>query len=200
MQHCAGGLNMKNERRIFPVEIRASEDGKRLQGTAVVFNRQSENLGGFVETIAPEAVQTRDLENIVATFNHDPSALLGRQESGTLRLDKRDAGLEFEVDLPDTQVGRDVRELTNRGDLRGASFTFTVKEGGETWKKRDGVHHRRLTAIRVHELGPVTFPAYPDTTLATRQLERLQKRDTKAETRERRLRSQELTIPPGIGS
>ena len=54
-----------------------------------------------------------------ALFNHERGALLGRTCSGTLRLSEDGTGLRYEIDLPDTTVGRDVAALLERGDLTG---------------------------------------------------------------------------------
>ncbi len=50
--------------------------------------------------------------------------LLGRTLSQTLRLAVDDTGLEYEVDLPDTQYARDLAALAERGDVQHSSFAF----------------------------------------------------------------------------
>ena len=50
---------------------------------------------------------------------HDPSRLLARTKSGTLRLEEDSKGLRFELDLPDTTEGRDLLALAERGDIGG---------------------------------------------------------------------------------
>ena len=75
---------MKRERRTFKVELRKSDDGRKMRGTAVVFNQLSENLGGFREQIDPAAFDAADISDVRCLFNHDDSMVLGRTSSGTL--------------------------------------------------------------------------------------------------------------------
>ena len=104
-------------------ELRAATvTGNTLTGHAAVFGQTAQIRGGYEQIAAgafDEALGRGD--DVVALRDHDPSLLLGRTSSGTLRLAVDDDGLAFEVDLPDTVNGRDVRELVGRGDLAGAS-------------------------------------------------------------------------------
>src|SRR5690242_6100190 len=87
-------------------------------GYALKVNKRSKPLGSSVEQVAPQAVaKTLQEAHIRALWNHDVSAVLGRAGAGTLRLRSDDVGLFYEVDLPDTTVGRDVVELLRRGDV-----------------------------------------------------------------------------------
>lgn len=147
-------------------EVRLSNNGRRLSGYALVFGKLSENLGGFVEQIKPGAAI--ELEDVRCTFNHSAGSLLGRQTSGTLSIEVDDVGLRYEVDLPNTSAGADVRELVRRGDVDGSSFMFDTTK--DSWSEQDGVRLRTLESFKVYELGPVVFPAYPDTTAAVRAL------------------------------
>lgn len=154
-------------------------DGKRLSGIAAVYNSPTmiqERGRTFTEIIRPGAFRAalESKGDIIATFNHDPAQLLGRTSSGTLRLSDTDRGLAFELDLPETQLGNDIRTLVNRGDIRGASFTFSVRKGGELWNQDRS--QRELTSLFVAELGPVTLPAYRDTSVAMRSTENLKLR------------------------
>ena len=160
------------ERRTItePVELRAEGDKKVASGYAAVFNKLSQNMGGFVERVAPGAfTKTLQEQDIRGLFNHEPSAVLGRNIADTLRLSEDGTGLTYELDLPDTTVGRDVAELLARGDVSGSSFGFRVieDEWGET---EDGFPLRTLKQVSLRDVGPVTFPAYTDSSSALRSL------------------------------
>lgn len=156
---------MNLERRTITNPIEFREEGDRIVavGLGVVYNKRSQNLGGFVETVRPGSAKKTVLEaDVRAAFNHDPNLLLGRKGAGTLRLEETDEGVRYEIDLPNTTVGRDVAELLRRGDIIGSSMGFRAiaDEWGET---EDGFPLRTLTEIALRDIGPVTFPAYTDT-------------------------------------
>lgn len=102
--------------------------------------------------------------DVIATFNHDPSKFLGRVGNNTLRLQEDNHGLRFEVDLPATPTGDEIRSLVERGDIRGASVYFGIRRNGERW---DGTT-RELTDLYLGELGPVIMPAYQATSVNLR--------------------------------
>lgn len=167
---------MKREFRILKAcEVRASDDGKTISGYAAVFNQPSEDLGWFREIVRPGAF-TRCLgasPDVRCLFNHDASSILGRTKSGTLRLKEDNVGLHFDCDLPDTQAARDVRASVLRGDIDQCSFGFMVNS--QTWKEEkdaDGNLQttRELTDVDVFDVSPVTYPAYPQTSVEARGL------------------------------
>lgn len=153
------------ERRAV-TELRAA--GRRLEGYAAVFNSEAD-LGSFRERISPGAFGAALAGDIVAMLDHDAGKVLGRTRSGTLRLTEDSRGLAFSLDLPETQAGRDVLALAERGDLGGMSFGFTIPEGGEEWEGRT----RTLQRVALKEVSVVqAWPAYPDTEIALRALNR----------------------------
>lgn len=176
-------MSNKVERRITRSELRATKAaGKptRIGGYAAVFNSRSEDLGGFREEIAPGAF-TKVLASRPDTrclFNHDPSLLLGRTTSGTMVLSQDANGLRYDVDMPDTGAGRDVLVLAERGDLTQSSFGFVVDtaEGSERWYDAQGKETRKWGGVlriihRVSQLtdcSPVTYPAYPESSVEAR--------------------------------
>ena len=103
--------------------------------------------------------------DVAGLFNHEPDALLGRTSSGTMRLDADARGLRYDIDLPDTQMGRDVAELVDRGDLTGSSFGFVART--DSWAEEgEGdarVMVRTLDDVDLLDVGPVTYPAYSAT-------------------------------------
>lgn len=153
----------KTEHRFVP-ELRAA--GRSLVGHVAVFD-QVADIGGFRERIAPGAFR-QSLANspdIVALVDHDPSQLLGRTKTGTLKLMEDERGLAFSLSMPDTQLGRDILSLADRGDLGGGSIGFRVPNGGEDW---DG-DLRTLRSIDLLEVSIVqSWPAYAGTQVAAR--------------------------------
>ncbi|MGA0587264.1 HK97 family phage prohead protease [Dyella sp. KRB-257] len=145
-------------------ELRAS--GRRLVGYVARYGVEA-RIGTFVETIAPGAF-TRALASgadILALADHDPKAVLGRTKSGTLTLREDAEGLAFELALPETQAGRDLLALAERGDLGGMSFGFVVPEGGDHWSGNT----RELRSVDLHEVSVVqSWPAYEQTSVAVR--------------------------------
>lgn len=164
------------ERRFMTAGLRIERraDNKPvLAGHAAVFNEKSENLGGFREIVAPGAFDDAlKKDDVRALFNHDANFVLGRSIAKTLRLLQDDRGLAYEIDLPDTQTIRDlVIAPVERGDISGSSFGFRVLPNGQDWTEdEDGVLIRTLTAVRLHDVSPVTFPAYPQTDVAVRSM------------------------------
>lgn len=173
------------EKRMLPAqqcELRAvqqeGEEGQnlppRIAGYGAVFNQRSDLLGGlFVEIIAPGAFDEVLKQDVRGLFNHDPNYLLGRTVSGTLRLSVDQRGLAYEIDTPNTQTIRDlVVEPLKRGDMSGSSFAMRVAPGGDTWHEEDGVIVRTIYKIaELRDVGPVSFPAYPDSSAAQRSLD-----------------------------
>jgi uncharacterized protein len=154
------------------VELRASDSGPGiLVGYAAVFNKRSQNLGGFVEQVDPAAFNKSvgDGVPVVARFNHLDEYLLGTTEAETLRLEIDGTGLRYEVDLPDTGTGRDTAVLAKRGDLRYSSFAFrTIKD--EWGVTEEDFPLRTLKAVHLMDVAPVVSPAYRDTTTGLRNL------------------------------
>ena len=81
-----------------------------------MFNTRSRDLGGFVEVVKPEAVADQWRPDVVALFNHDSDAVLGRTPK-TLTLTTDTRGLAFTLDPAPTQAGRDALTLVQRGDV-----------------------------------------------------------------------------------
>lgn len=143
----------------------AVTDGGTLSGYAAVFDQPTTRQRDFpgAESIARGAFADRLGDDVLAVVNHDPALLLGRTSAGTLRLAEDETGLAFELDLPDTTLGRDVREQVRRGDLAGMSFTAQV---GRVERTESGVVHRSFG--RLVDVSLVALPAYDGTSVVAR--------------------------------
>jgi Escherichia/Staphylococcus phage prohead protease len=152
------------EQRTIDVDVEDLETrGRVLVGYAAVYGRESHDLGGYREKIAPGAFGGVLGADVRCLLNHDPSQVLGRTRSGTLRLHDEDRGLRFECDLPTSPLGDNVREAVGRGDIDGASFRFTVD--GESW---DGDIRTINTVKELHDVTVATYGAYPDASVELR--------------------------------
>ena len=152
------------EYRSFRIEAR--EQGSRtVSGYGSVFNSQSEDLG-FIETIDPKAItdETIKRSDVFATLNHDNDKILARCKygSGSLELKCDDKGLYYRFDAPKTDLGDELLEHLDRGEIDSSSFAFTVKR--DEWTKGDdGKSYRRILEIdQVFDISPVYCPAYPE--------------------------------------
>lgn len=162
------------ERRytLVPVEARGNSDRRVIGGYAAKFNRVSQDLGGFVERVAPSFFNKSRGDGwpgMVARYNHDPNLLLGTVAGGTLRLTVDETGLLYEVDVPESR--RDVYELVERRDVAQSSFAFISGSVEDDWDVSDqGYPLRTLISGRSVDVAPVVSPAYLDTSAALRSL------------------------------
>jgi HK97 family phage prohead protease len=157
---------------LLAVESRSEDDGSEREyvvGYAAKFGVLSLDLGDFVERIDPGAFglvaerrgRRKPLETR-ALWNHDPNYPLARYP-GTLRMTVDEVGLRYEFPVPDTSYGRDIASNIRAGIVKGSSFSFTVPSGGDSWAVEDGRSVRTIQKIdTLLDVGPVTFPAYPD--------------------------------------
>ena len=167
------------ERRFAPlarVELRAKDEADdggvpRMGGLAAVFDRRSENLGGFVEQIAPGAFSDVLEDDVRFLVNHDPNLLLARTTAGTLTVREVDEGLEYEADPAPTSYARDLATLMERGEVSQSSFAFRVAYKGDEWDEDPdtGLLVRTITRFAaLYDVSAVTYPAYPDATSGLR--------------------------------
>lgn len=157
----------KVERRFTngEVELRTVGSKSVISGHAAVFDKRSQNLGGFVEVVGRTAFNKTlaDRADVRALQNHDENLVLGRTRSGTLKLSVDDSGLYYEVDPPDTSYARDLMVVMERGDVTQSSFAFfAVDDDWET--SEDDTPLRSLKEVGLVDVSPVTYPAYLDAT------------------------------------
>lgn len=166
------------ERRSATISNINSET-RTVEGYAVVFNSQSEDLG-FFETIAPSAV-TVDVINrsdVFALLNHNPDKVLARCRygEGSLSLSIDEKGLKYSFQAPNTELGNELIEHIRRGEIDSSSFAFIVSadEGSEVWENINGTTHRTINKIEcLCDVSPVWQPAYSATSVSARALEKL---------------------------
>ena len=178
----------KIERRFTaePFEVRDADGdaGKTtIAGRAVVYNAWVQigpDSWGWKERIAPGALtDSLSDKEIYATFNHSADNLLGRVSNETLRMTDSAKALMVEIDPNlDTDIGRQVLAFVKRQDVRGMSFAFRVDAYEmDKAKKKTDIDRVTITKARLFELGPVTNPAYQQTSAHLRSQIDLQREE-----------------------
>lgn len=170
------------ERRPFGWERRAVVAGTKshpiIRGLAIVFNERSQDLGGFVEIIRPEAFDrtVREGIDVRAFFDHNPGQVLGRQSAGTLTVTVDRQGVHVEIDPPNPTEPPNLLQSIERGDITGMSFSFRVVPDGDRWEREGRQIVRYVQDMRVPEVSVVSMPAYEPThvEVALRSLQRFQ--------------------------
>lgn len=173
-----------NIERRYVAEVRKAEDdpeSRRVIGYAAVFGSSSLPLmdwdhGEFEEVIDRNAFEgVIEQSDVFAVLNHDNSrGVLGRSVNGTgsLSLSVDDHGLRYEFDAPRTSLGDELLEGLRRGDITASSFAFSVQD--EMWEEQEDKTYKRtiLKIGRLYDVSPVYNPAYPDTSVAQRSLDK----------------------------
>jgi HK97 family phage prohead protease len=161
---------MENHKEIrYVASVRAGKTDRIISGTAIVFDKESKDLGGFTEIIKREAVSDELItkSNIVMLFNHDDDMIpLARSKNGTgsLEISVTDTGVDFKFTAKETPIGDEILAAVRSGDVDSCSFAFYVADDGDDWmSKPDGGYLRTITQFEeLFDFSLVNNPAYAD--------------------------------------
>jgi len=169
---------MKITRSMFDaeaIELRVEDDKNTMFGTVVKYEKLSNplpQLMGVREKVRKGAfTRTIKKNEVVAVWNHNTDMVLGNTRAGTLRLTETSTGLEFEIDLPDTQYGKDAAISVKRGDVRSVSFGF--RKIKDEWDESDEKNIvRTLIDVDLIEISPTpsVIAAYPSSKVNMRSV------------------------------
>lgn len=166
---------MKNKElitRTINAEVRASENGRTIEGRPVVFNSATDICGLFEEIIEPGALDGADLSDVRFCKNHDTSNVFARSKNGkgTMQLNPDENGLtmQADVDVENNPLAATLYSEVSRGDISGMSFMFSI--AAERWENTDSDYPTRYIEKigSVIEVSAVTFPAYEATEISAR--------------------------------
>jgi HK97 family phage prohead protease len=139
----------------------------KISGNLAPYEAVSCDLGGWQEVYQRGCFADSALapDDKIFYFNHNPDFILGCTAAKTARVVDEADGLHYEIDLPDTQVARDLTVLMDRQDVRGASAAFYVEK--YRWENRGGIRTRVIEQARFVEGSPVGIAAYKTTSVAS---------------------------------
>ena len=147
--------------------MQTSPDGSRTITGAIFYNKPSEDLGGFVEYLAPGVFSDSLAGDILCLRDHDPTLLMGRTKSKTLAFTDDPVALRFQCKLPQTSQADSLAASIERGDLDSTSFGFRTIE--DAWASDgEGNIIRTLLKVELFEVSPCSFPAYPSSSISVR--------------------------------
>lgn len=154
------------------VELRETDRGPQI-AMWIPFNSRSAAMWGFHEIIRPGAfTKTVREADIVSLWNHDPLWVLGRRSNKTLTVGLSEDGAEATVQLDgDDSMHQYFARRVERRDVTGTSFGFSVvKEKWGVDEENDNTPLRELLEVKLFDISPVTFPAYPESDAEARSL------------------------------
>ena len=171
---------------------RSYDDSRHVEGYAVVFESQSEDLG-FFETIDRGAITQELVDNsdVFALLNHDDEKVLARSKNGvgSLKLTVDERGLKYEFDAAETQLGNDLLEYLKRGEINTSSFAFALDYNdpeAETWTRKNGANYRTIHKIAyLHDVSPVWNAAYSATSVSQRSIDKCKELEEKEQEEKR---------------
>lgn len=173
---------MKELRSLENIEFRLTPESRKIEGYALLFDKESVDFGGFTEIIDRNSLQgVLERSDILALLNHEDDKVLARSTNlkGTLSLEIDEKGLKYSFQCPNTPLGTEVYDAIQRGDLRNSSFAFSFADGGWKWEKRGGGYIRVITQFdKLFDVSPVFRPCYSDTTVALRSLQEFESTST----------------------
>ena len=191
-------MKNRNNLEIRAISNEVQVDSRNITGYAVVFESNSEDLG-FIERIMKGAItdDTIKKSDVFCLLNHDSTKVLARSKygEGSLKLELDERGLKYSFTAPNTDLGEELLEHLQRGEIDSSSFAFTVSldEGSEKWYTVEGVQYRDIYKIdELYDVSPVYQPAYQETTVSKRALVELEKHKTMQDEKEKEV--QEETV------
>lgn len=166
-------------RRDLPADFRAKEDKehKVVEGYFARFDDTYDLWDGAVEKIDRHAFDDTLDNDIVSLWNHDSGIPLGRTSNGNLDLRVDDTGLFGSIRINENDSDAlNAYERIKRGDVKQCSFGFEILD--EEVNRSEESTEFNIRKVRLHEVSPVTFPAYKGTSIEARkkQLEDIDKR------------------------
>lgn len=103
--------------KVKNIEIRDGTDGRTITGYPVVFDKPSQNLGGFIEYVDKNAFKDVSFDNVYLLYGHEFNNVLARVDAGTLTISVDETGVFFSATLPNTTLANDVLENIRVGNI-----------------------------------------------------------------------------------
>lgn len=161
-------------------EFSKDEESRTIRGLAIPVEQRSEVLYGEIREMITRSAVNEDLissNDVKLYIDHMPMrGTLARSKygKGSLKLFITERGLEFETELPDTELGNEILRGMERGDYDQMSFGFLV--GQDHYDKKpdeNGIWNRYIDNFKMlDEISILSqLPAYSQTEVSKRSLD-----------------------------
>lgn len=191
-------INPQEKREVFcagSLAVREGDDKKIIEGVAIVTEKETVLWEGSdyreVEIIAQSCINREFIaqQNMTLNLLHNRDESFARTPK-SLRVEPREDGLHFEADIPDCDLGKRARALTENGTYQGCSFEFYPKDYQVSERQAaDGKTEyiiRHTAFERITALTLAMNPAYPTTSVGVRELYREQHPEQREDDEEKR--------------
>lgn len=200
-------MDNNSERRYSNHQVRAAKPAEGVQfaeieGVAALINSKTriEGWDPYDEIIMPGAFDECLGDDIRCLFNHDEDKILARSQNGEGTLQvfiNPDGHLAYKYTTPNRSYALDLQDAIEKGDVNQSSFQFRIKEQSWVWgdKSKGEVDLRKIMKVeKLYDVSPVTFPAYPDTSVAKRSYEEARQAERPDESYKLDLLTKELEL------
>jgi len=135
-----------------------------MTGYPIVWNVLSTDRGGYSVRLMPQSACFNAA--VAALSDHDWSKVLGTNTAKTLRIGAPDeTGIPVEIDLPNTDYGRNTAVLVARGDVKGMSFSM-MNGFEQSFASTEGNQRvLNVTKFTVDEVSVLVDPAFTQTSI-----------------------------------
>lgn len=143
------------------IELRA--EGQIISGV-IPYGSKSADMGGWHEVLKAGCFSEtiRSGARVLSFWSHDQSRPLASTDSRTLELTDTPSALQFQIHVPDTSWGRDALASVRSHVTKNCSFGFRCKR--DSWKDK----LRTIESAELLEISPVSWAAYPETSVRSR--------------------------------
>jgi phage head maturation protease len=186
-------INPTEKREVFcasSLTVREGDDKNIIEGVAIVTEQETLLWEGSdyreIEVIAKSCINREFIaqQNMTLNLLHNRDESFARTPK-SMRVEPREDGLHFEADIPDCDLGKRARALTENGTYQGCSFEFYPKDYQVTERQAaDGKKEyviRHTAFERITALTLAMNPAYPTTSVGVRELYEQNHQETEEE-------------------
>ena len=177
------GTDLIARDRYFEAEFIAEEQEQvhRIIGRPAVYGQMTNIAGVFNEVIERGAFDETDFSDVLFFINHNVDKIplaRSRRNNGsstmTITVDDQGVAMDSLVDVDNHYEARALYSAISRGDIKGMSFIFRVKE--QKWENLDSLlpTRRILKVAKVFEVSAVNNPAYEGTDIDAREARSLE--------------------------
>lgn len=170
------------------LHVREAQDGAEsrvIEGYALKFGVRSVLLcdwwDDYYEVLERGCItkEMLDQQDILLTLFHDGQLILAHSINGkgTLSYEVDDTGVKFRAEMPYTVDGDKALELVKRGDIKGCSFIYSIKDEANATFEKVVEYDKEIVIRHVHKVDCVydftltPHPAFPQTEVSRRDAE-----------------------------